>query len=72
MDTSNTVPRRAVNGDEVDVVSRKARHVIAALSKPGVTKKTKRRINKRERREGIAEIVDQEYADQDAYPRWRG
>jgi hypothetical protein len=52
-----TAPRRiAKNGDEADVISKRWRRRLAWLQRAGATKSVKRRINRRERREGRAEI----------------
>jgi hypothetical protein len=39
---------KAINGDEVDVLD--ARHLLCVFCKPGVARKSKRRINRRWRR----------------------
>lgn len=39
---------KAINGDEEDVLC--AQHLLCVFGKPGVAKKTKRRINRRWRR----------------------
>lgn len=50
--------RRIVAGDESDAHSR-WRHLLKSFQRPGVAKKTKKRTNKRERREADWEIEDQ-------------
>lgn len=52
-----TAPRRiAKNGDEADVISKRWRRMVARFQRAGEAKAVKRRINRRERREGRAEI----------------
>lgn len=50
--------RARLNGDEQDAFSKNWRRWIGALQRPGVIKKTKRRANKRERREGKRQAWD--------------
>lgn len=57
--------RRITNGDETDAHGG-WRHHLCCLSRAGVVAKTKRRTNKRERREGQAEAIA-EYWDADFY-----
>jgi hypothetical protein len=50
---SGILPRRCIDGDEVDAHSRRSRRMLRW--KPGELAAIKRRTNKRERREGRAE-----------------
>lgn len=63
MQTSDTEPRRATNGDETDAYSRFGRLYLACLQRAGVRTKTKRRTRRRERRERRADARRQ---------RWEG
>lgn len=52
------MPRRTVNGDEVDAYG-SARRMYCYLARAGAVKAIKRRTHRRERREGRAEILEQ-------------
>lgn len=48
----------AINGDEVDATSPAARRALSHLQIPGVTKKTKARMHRRDRRDIRRQLAD--------------
>lgn len=54
MQTTDTLPRRATNGDETDVLGPGRKQLACLVNHPSGIAATKRRIRRRERREGSA------------------
>lgn len=54
--------RRCTDGDETDAHGPGRKH-LTAFARPGVATKTKRRTNRRERREGELEALEQYYEE---------